>query len=626
MDKPYQYSPFDPKQRQIRLITLEPGAWQDPIYCSINIISFDGQPTYDALSYVWGNPKNRKPIQLNDHSFVVTENLWIVLRRLRDHAMRRVLWVDAICINQDNNEEKSQQVSMMREIYSGCQNAIVWLGEDPDVGETESKSMTASRVCEMLEMLGADRHLHELPCFSTSEDNRTEITDEYTVHFEAFRKFVNLPWWKRIWVIQEMVLPKNLKFFYASEEFSYETLSSVVRVLQVHGTTCCKKYRYALRAQAFDPILTFQEQVDPMVSTRETWTHHTSTTLFHLRRLFSAFQATEKRDLFYALLGLVTNWGSSTPLYPNYGISVREAIIQAVFKCISEQGGLEFLQGERFFRDKEDMPSWIPDAHFTTAPSQWGIVEQRRLRISSGFSASANFRQDTSQLLLTADGTLLCQALKVDKIVKVGPICEALEHFTESPDVFRKWMEMIEIGVGDWPEQPPPEGSLGDIFWRTILNDSIELDTPESPFYRRTNNADYVGLRNLWQIFLSPFGQVFASTLTFSLESHDNLMSKAPWMIYHLLVCLEKRRMVITERGWIGLAPWDTSPGDEFHILLGSPILFILRPLKTPSKMGDQTKTLPSYTVIGNGYLHNVMFGEAFKDEGEQNIKTIALQ
>lgn len=110
------------------------------------------------------------------------------------------------------------------------------------------------------------------------------------------------------------------------------------------------------------------------------------------------------------------------------------------------------------------MPSWIPNGHFTSVPSQWVIVEKRRLRISSGFSASGSFRHDTSQLSLVANGTLLCQALMVDKIAKAGPVCEALEHFEESPDVFRQWMEMIGIGIGDWPEQPPLEGSSEDIF------------------------------------------------------------------------------------------------------------------------------------------------------------------
>lgn len=236
-----------------------------------------------------------------------------------------------------------------------------------------------------------------------------------------------------------------------------------------------------------------------MVSTRETWTHQTPTTLFHLRRLFSAFKATEQRDLFYALLGLVTSWGAGTPLHPNYGIPLKEAITQAVFKCISEQGGLSFLQGERIFRgQKENMPSWIPDAHFASAPSQWVIVEQRRLRMYSGFSASASLRQDATLLSLDMSGALHCQSLPVDKIAKLGLVCEVLERFEDTPDVFRQWMEMIGIGMRDWrPTEPPEAKSMKDVFWRTILNDSVELDTAESLYYRRPNDADYSALASL---------------------------------------------------------------------------------------------------------------------------------
>ncbi|KAL9611450.1 MAG: hypothetical protein Q9167_003887 [Letrouitia subvulpina] len=594
MNDSYRYLPLNSKQRQIRLVTLEPGNWSDPICCTSEARSLDGNPTYDALSYVWGDANNRRPIQLDDSRFEVTENLWTALRRLRDPNIRRVLWIDA-------------------------------QGEDMEVSETGLKSASASRVCEMLEILGADKHFYELPCFVTGDGDRAEITEEYSEHFKAFRKLVDLPWWRRIWVIQEMVLPKNVKFLYSSEEFSYRTLRSVVQGLQVHGTTCCKQYRYTLRAEAFDPILSFQEHAEPMVSTRETWNHQTPVTLFRLRRLFSAFQATEKRDLFYALLGLVTSWGASTPLYPDYGIHLRESATQAVFKCISKHGGLDFLQGESFFRRQEDTPTWIPDAHFTSVPSQWVIVEQRRLRIYSGFSASASISQDTSQLSVTANGTLICQSLMVDKIDKVGPVSEPLEHFEEAPDVFRQWMDMIGLGIRDWPEKPPPEGSINDVFWKTILNDSVELDTSESPFYRRTKDEDYVALRGLWEMFLGPLGQILTATLPLSVESYDEVMSKAPGTVYHLLVCLWQRRMFITERGWIGLAPQQASPVDEIHILLGAPSPFILRPLDGTSKEKDQAEMLPFYTVVGNGYLHNIMSGEAFKGDQKENIRDIAL-
>jgi hypothetical protein len=157
--------------------------------------------------------------------------------------------------------------------------------------------------------------------------------------------------------------------------------------------------------------------------------------------------------------------------------------------------------------------------------------------------------QDASELTLAANGTLLCQTLIISNIVDVGPVCEALERFEEAPDVFREWMQMIGIEMGDWPEQPPPGGSQADIFWKTMLNDSVELNTSESPFYRRTNEDDYAQLRNLWLMLLSPLGGFLASKLSPSLKSHDDLMSQAPSTIYHILVW--HRRLFRTEKGWI---------------------------------------------------------------------------
>lgn len=293
-----------------------------------------------------------------------------------------------------------------------------------------------------------------------------------------------------------------------------------------------------------------------------------------------------------------------------------------MFKCISEQGGIEFLQGERFFRDQKDMPSWIPDAHLASVPPQWVMVERRRLNLASEFPASTVLSQKSLELSLTSGGTLLCPSLRVDKIVKTGPTCDVFDHFGEAPEVLRQWMEMVGIGIKDWPEQPPSEDSLPGIFWRTLINNSVELDTTTSPFYRRANGQDYAELRSLWLLFLSPFGAMLANSLNFSDEAHDNLMSRAPSTIYHLCICLQLRRMVITENGSIGLAPFNADPGDEIHVLPGSSVPFILRP-----KGGDDKKNCIAepFTIIGNGYFHNILFGNALDFEGEKEMKMVEL-
>lgn len=622
--QPFTYPSLDGYDRRIRLVTLAAGAWKDPIRCTLNVVDYDVNPPYEALSYVWGNSSDFKDIQLNGQPFEVTENLWMVLRRLR-RPEPRVLWIDAICIDQENHNEKSHQVSMMGEIYSRCKKAILWLGEDSSTAETGSTSTTAYDVCELLSVLASDKHFNELPCFSPGEGRPLEISAQYANAFCGLDLLLKSPWWKRIWVVQEMVRAPKIEFRYASERFSYETLRSVTQVLDTHATTCCKSLRMSLRAPAWDPLMIFEEQVEPMVHTRETWKRQAPTTLFDLRRRFSAYEATDKRDLFYALIGLVTTWGPTAPLNPNYEASLKDAIITAVFKCVLEHDGIGFLQGSRLFRNPAtDMPTWIPDANFTSIPQHWVIVEKRRLRMASSFSACASFFQDASGLEMALDGALRLKSLMVDKIAKVGVVCQGGgdKERVLLPDTFRKWMEMVGIGAEDWPERPPGQGSLAETFWRTMLNNSVELDTNREPFYREANESDYHHLREVWAMVLSfkPFLETFDNrTCELAYEIFRRI---SPTMSYHLLCCLWQRRMIVTERGLIGLAPADVRHGDEVHILLGSPVPFFLRPFER----GGHPESTPSYEVVGNGYVHDLMFGKAFEGESNENIHSITLR
>jgi len=90
-------------------------------------------PPYEALSYVWGpfnSPDDPDLIQLNDCGFEVTTNLWRALYALRHETKDRVLWIDAICINQGDLEERSSQVQLMRDVYRKARSVVVWLGEE----------------------------------------------------------------------------------------------------------------------------------------------------------------------------------------------------------------------------------------------------------------------------------------------------------------------------------------------------------------------------------------------------------------------------------------------------------------------------------------------------------------
>ncbi|KAK4221369.1 heterokaryon incompatibility protein-domain-containing protein [Podospora fimiseda] len=116
---PPKHLDLDYKTKEIRILILLPSYFHDPISCTLSRANLEEQPQYDALSYVWGDPRICRTIYVDDSVKNVTVNLFAALRRLRakSHTRPRRLWIDALCIDQENNQEKSHQVSIIGSIY-----------------------------------------------------------------------------------------------------------------------------------------------------------------------------------------------------------------------------------------------------------------------------------------------------------------------------------------------------------------------------------------------------------------------------------------------------------------------------------------------------------------------------
>lgn len=138
---------------------------------------------YEGLSYVWGDLQEWRLIQVNGCPFQVTLNLENAQRYLRLCSLTRVLWIDAICINQRDENEKAHQVRRMRQNYSNATRVLVWLGEASDD-------------------LGPDQELTNAMSFlaGSSLDNQAESVPFKT----GVKKLLQKPWWSRMWVVQEV--------------------------------------------------------------------------------------------------------------------------------------------------------------------------------------------------------------------------------------------------------------------------------------------------------------------------------------------------------------------------------------------------------------------------------------
>lgn len=123
-DKLHEYEPL-PSWTSMRLICLRAGTFDTPISCTMTARSIESHPQYEALSYCWGDSINSGSILCGGRMINVTQNLWHAMRRLRQPDQERILWIDALCIGQEDIHERATQVGLMREIYSQATTIVI---------------------------------------------------------------------------------------------------------------------------------------------------------------------------------------------------------------------------------------------------------------------------------------------------------------------------------------------------------------------------------------------------------------------------------------------------------------------------------------------------------------------
>jgi replicative DNA helicase len=119
------YESLDFSAREIRLANLLPGKESESIYCRLEHVSLDKKLDFEALSHSWSPSVELRPMLLNDHSHLTTDNLHRVLRRLRLKSQIRSPWVGLLCINQSDDAERAQQVQLMNSIYNDCTRTLL---------------------------------------------------------------------------------------------------------------------------------------------------------------------------------------------------------------------------------------------------------------------------------------------------------------------------------------------------------------------------------------------------------------------------------------------------------------------------------------------------------------------
>jgi hypothetical protein len=635
----YSYSSL-PQCDSIRLLHLLPGLNNDALEAHLITQIIEDADTYDALSYVWGAPNLTAALMINDHRLSISENLHSIILQLRLANRPRKLWIDAICIDQEDDNERGAQVALMGQIFGKADTVLCWLGEP-----------TAHRISalKLLQSL-SDKVEHYIDMDPTSWawtwtwdgpvdgiDVASVVASASEAHIEAL---YDSPWFTRLWITQEVSLARRPVLLCGESSIDWKDFEVASRVL----ARCLKGHATAISFASMNNagslmgsrtryhLITRQLETKPLLIELDT---HWS--LGRIAWESRHQHCKDDRDRVYAVLSLVSagsayNFYVPKPFAPDYTRSVEWAYAQfwARFGGYTSlfYAGLsrrrkstnnadisnQYFSNDWHEFDESFLPSWCPDLR--PNPEEWRPI------FSSDYAASTPTHHMECRLgdAKLGAGLLMIRGHRID-VVHFGV------HVSQSSTLSRKFEDVMSLRntiqklVALQPIcDPYPSGQA----WIDALGFALTTDMPcgphevDHPLQRYLESRlNHDELARLWRMYLEDViadtgavwekfeqvaracfeaqlagnvmpGQKFQFDPSVELTPDGNVL----WKLHEYLGdVLNRHRFIITKNGWMGLAPPDTAAGD-FVVVLGGPgIPFIVR--DTPLEVMSEIVPIP---------------------------------
>ena len=620
----FEYRSLTPLEARFRLVHLLPETQQssatsfpeqplgsptpadssDLISCTIAHVSLSHAPEYTALSYAWGDPKQTIPILMDGAIFMATINLEAALRHLRLPDKPLVLWIDALCINQDNNLEKNEQLEQMRQIYQQSSAVIAWLGPEADNSDVTLRWIEEYGRRSFQSGIGNTTELRLQTLLKKHDRDENSIEDEKLRDFlkdlkEALTvakleqtglyvgliKLFQRPYWSRIWVVQELSSAAKLLFRCGESTVSDETLNHALRLLRNfaqyqnfkggNNTHIAHSQAYPLLAiDTSNPInlLKFRRYPGPFP-------------IIHLLRSFRRFQATDPRDKLFALLGISRD-AESLGLYPDYRKSSDE-VYTGLSRTLIQHGYLEIMALCEFPKNIENLQSWVLD--WSLQPTR-SPLQQRSLNrsvrpvetfLEPAFSAAGTTSQMmelNSKDIMDSQSPLFLRGILLGRVQDTG--------LGWKPGAVGRWLLELQRLSNAMPTDSEISEHRTTQVWRTAVGDQELRQGPRKPRYSEEK------IRSIYERLKDADMNVFDSSAFVQAGFGD--------YCEQLKIVAAARRPLLVSGGYLGIGPRETEKGDFVFIFLGGNTPYIVR-----QHTHDAT-----FQLIGEAFVHGVMDGE----------------
>lgn len=625
MASPYQYQPFRSPATQIRLLELLPS--RGVIRCRLNVIDLDeAQGIYEPISYCWKaytrnrwwgvtyKEKKQKTfrIRVGGADFYISESLRAALRQLRLKTGVRLLWADAICINQADDNEKSAQVAMMGDIYRRGKQTVVWLGDANCWTGSGFRylKLVSSQVSEASDSPGLCDQPEDEPDYSREGEGAKEprmrhlrlvwASFQDTLSHLSLRSVLCRPYFERAWIIQEVVLSGRAVVMCGKHEIT--------------GSNMCNGL-YALKGSSFSPGQTalIEESFGDLQSNRELYCLDT------IISKLSYTKASDPRDKLYSALGLHQNCmrcGCGS-LIIDYSQDVDKVFLDATKILLSRSPYLDLLAMSYGSSGPGRIPSWVwnPEPRSTEFDFSRADADASNL-----FQASQRWhsRPQFQGRMLGLLGYVFDKVRTVGNVLPPG--YASRNQLLKAVQGYLSWVNISGIHEQGITET---ERNLRIRAFRCTLRPLREKFSGNKTWYSnwyddkeaRNFAACHAELMKRFSSFLSPGAKnesmraklgLWAANEYFWFQlKWDKILAKS-WMEFfrdRYSSAAFGRCFVRAETGAYGLCPRDTKPNDRLVLLQGANVPIVLRP------------SGKNWILVGECFVYGVMYGELWDQD-----------
>ena len=582
----YQYSSLNEALKETRLLTLEPGDFSADLHVSIHKVALspENPPIYEALSYVWGSKRRLRKIQVGSSKIAITQNLAIALPYLRYRDKARILWIDAICINQQDLRERSSQIKLMGDVYKSADRVIVWLGTQKDNSTQALKAL--SQLSLEIQVDYVDYRMSQASTISDPQWSDTSKALPYSdQELRNIDALLHRPWFSRLWVWQEIKLANhNAVVYCGSDSISWQSL---------RRAASCMSFKQRLGNLSFSSFRGLRSRINEITTMCDV---ENPRSFGELIRGASFCDCSEPKDRIYATMSLLHGADKKMKIEPDYAKTTEQVFEDLVLQHIENRNLLEMLTHCNLQSDGSagtstwvlkilrkcnlqcdrpaEMPTWVPN---------WGVANEATPVWNAGRASGLSVAT-----VVHKGGGILNVAGVISATITVAQklLLEGYQYETMADEIRRLAptnFEDVRYVSG---------GSLLDALTSTLCIDSFYNRTrpPFAQFARFEQSREVVRAILRTKTPVPPYSSIADEILY--LES--------------VLLYAQGRSFIKTKEGYIGLAPKATKPGDQISVLLGCPMPLVLRPVATSASSQHQ------YKVVGECYVHGLQDGEAF--------------